>query len=162
LKTLGVEAFYKPVHGISSTRGKIGGAAQKRLRDGNLLHHATIRYDIDADKMVEVLRVGEAKISDKGVASAKKRVDPLRSQTGESRKDIIDVMAETFASRYGADYGTYTEAELERHTRSSTRSSAPTSGPTASPERISPSSYDVELVRRRTRKTPNPKDAGIV
>ena len=71
-------------------------------------------YDIDADKMVEVLRVGEAKISDKGVASAKKRVDPLRSQTGESRKDIIDVMAETFASRYGADYGTYTEAELER------------------------------------------------
>jgi lipoate-protein ligase A len=80
------------------------------MRDGTLLHHATMSYDIDADKMIEVLRIGEAKISDKGVASAKKRVDPLRSQTGEARKDIIDVMADTFASRYGATYGTYTQA----------------------------------------------------
>ena len=114
LKTLGVEAFYKPINDISSTGGKIGGAAQKRMRDGTLLHHATMSYDIDADKMVEVLRIGEAKISDKGVASAKKRVDPLRSQTGEARKDIIDVMADTFASRYGATFGTYTPEELKR------------------------------------------------
>src|SRR5699024_5559581 len=45
------------------------------------------------------------------------------------------------------------------HTHSSTRSSAQTSGPTAFPERISPSSYDVEIVRRRTRKTPGASDA---
>ena len=84
------------------------------MRDGTLLHHATMSYDIDADKMVDVLRIGEAKISDKDVASAKKRVDPLRSQTGEDRKDIIDVMADTFASRYGATFGTYTPEELKR------------------------------------------------
>lgn len=114
LGSLGVEAFYKPINDISSTGGKIGGAAQKRLGDGTLLHHATMSYDIDADKMVEVLRIGEAKISDKGVASAKKRVDPLRSQTGEAREAIIDVMAQTFTSRYGAHEDTYTEAELEQ------------------------------------------------
>ena len=114
LKSLGVEAFYKPINDISSTGGKIGGAAQKRLRDGTLLHHATMSYDIDADKMVEVLRIGEAKISDKGVSSAKKRVDPLRSQTGEARKDIIDVMADTFADRYGASFDTFTADEMEK------------------------------------------------
>src|SRR5699024_8056341 len=89
----------------------------------------------------------------------KKRVDPLRSQTGESRKDIIDVMAETFASRYGADYAPTPRLNSRGHTHSSTRSSAQTSGPTAFPERISPSSYDVEIVRRRTRKTPGASDA---
>lgn len=114
LNGLGVEAFYKPINDISSTGGKIGGAAQKRLRDGTLLHHATMSYDIDADKMVEVLRIGEAKISDKGVASAKKRVDPLRSQTGEDRKTIIDTMAKTFMERYGAHADTFTEDELEK------------------------------------------------
>ncbi|GAA3834392.1 biotin/lipoate A/B protein ligase family protein [Brevibacterium ammoniilyticum] len=114
LKSLGVEAFYKPINDISSTQGKIGGAAQKRLRDGTLLHHATMSYDIDADKMVEILRIGQAKISDKGVASAKKRVDPLRSQTGESRADIIETMATTFIDRYGASPDTYTDAELDR------------------------------------------------
>ncbi len=80
LRGLGVEAFYKPINDISSTEGKIGGAAQKRLRDGTPLHHATMSYDIDADKMVEILRIGQAKISDKGVASAKKRVDPAAAR----------------------------------------------------------------------------------
>ena len=42
-------------------------------------------YDIDADKMVEVLRIGREKLSDKGTTSAKKRVDPLRTQTGLAR-----------------------------------------------------------------------------
>src|SRR5699024_9041862 len=114
LKTLGVEAVYKPINDISSTGGKIGGAAQKRLRGGTLPHHATMSSESDADGMVEGLRGGGAKVSDKGGASAKERVDPLRSQTGESRKEISGVMAETFAAGYGADYGTYTEAELER------------------------------------------------
>ena len=114
LKTLGVEAFYKPINDISSTGGKIGGAAQKRLRDGTLLHHATMSYDIDADKMVEVLRVGEAKISDKGVASAKKRVDPLRSQTGMPREEVIDTMIDTFRKATGAELGEVTPDEVER------------------------------------------------
>ncbi|MGO2024747.1 MAG: lipoate--protein ligase family protein, partial [Brevibacterium aurantiacum] len=47
-------------------------------------------------------------------SSAKKRVDPLRSQTGEARKDIIDVMANTFADRYGANFDTFTADELDK------------------------------------------------
>jgi lipoate-protein ligase A len=32
--------------------------------------------------MLQVLRIGKEKMSDKGTTSAKKRVDPLRRQTG--------------------------------------------------------------------------------
>ena len=58
-------------------------------------------YNIDADKMVEVLRIGREKLSDKGTASAAKRVDPLRSQTGLPRETIIKRMIETFRLRHG-------------------------------------------------------------
>ncbi len=34
LKSLGIEAYYQPLNDISSTKGKIGGAAQKRLGTG--------------------------------------------------------------------------------------------------------------------------------
>lgn len=114
LAQLGVNAFYKPINDISSDHGKIGGAAQKRVATGAILHHDTLSYDIDADKMVEVLRIGKAKISDKGVSSAKKRVDPLRRQTGVSRGHVIETMLTTFASRTGAVTATVTSAQVER------------------------------------------------
>ena len=100
LKEHGVEAWYVPINDITSTGGKIGGAAQKR-RAGAILHHVTMSYDIDADMMTRVLRIGKVKIADKGLRSAKKRVDPLRRQTGAPREGIIETMKSTFAARYG-------------------------------------------------------------
>jgi lipoate-protein ligase A len=113
LEKLGITAFYVPLNDIATDQGKIGGAAQKRLANGGMLHHVTMSYDIDADKMVEVLRIGKEKLSDKGTRSAKKRVDPLRRQTGLARADIIAAMMEVFAERYGATPSELTEAELE-------------------------------------------------
>jgi lipoate-protein ligase A len=102
LKSLGIEAVYQPLNDISSAKGKIGGAAQKRLGNGAVLHHATMSYDMDGEKMVQVLRIGREKMSDKGTKSAAKRVDPLRSQTGLSRAEIIDRLIATFTGLYGA------------------------------------------------------------
>jgi lipoate-protein ligase A len=68
-------------------------------------------YDMDGQKMTEVLRIGREKISDKGITSAAKRVDPLRSQTGLSRSEIIDQLKLTFTSLYGATEGDITDAE---------------------------------------------------
>ncbi|WP_342318535.1 lipoate--protein ligase family protein [Corynebacterium mayonis] len=99
LQKLGVNAWYVPINDITSDAGKIGGAAQKRV-PGAVLHHTTMSYDIDADKMMEVLRVGKVKVADKGLRSAKKRVDPLRRQTGVAREDVISTLLETFMSRY--------------------------------------------------------------
>ncbi|GAA2227266.1 lipoate--protein ligase family protein [Herbiconiux moechotypicola] len=111
LKSLGIEAFYQPLNDISSTKGKIGGAAQKRLGNGAVLHHATLSYDMDGEKMTEVLRIGREKMSDKGTTSAAKRVDPLRSQTGLPRAEIIDRLVATFTGLYGAHPSQITDAE---------------------------------------------------
>jgi len=111
LQSLGVDATYVPLNDITSPKGKIGGAAQKRLGSGAVLHHVTMSYDMDGQKMTEVLRIGREKLSDKGIASAAKRVDPLRSQTGLSRDEIIARMKETFTSLYGAKPGHITAEE---------------------------------------------------
>jgi lipoate---protein ligase len=114
LKSLGIEAFYQPLNDITSPTGKIGGAAQKRLGTGAVLHHVTMSYDMDGDRMVEVLRIGREKMSDKGTKSANKRVDPLRSQTGLSRAAIIERMEGTFTGLYGASRDDVTAEELAK------------------------------------------------
>ena len=114
LKSLGIDASYQPLNDITSPSGKIGGAAQKRLGTGAVLHHVTMSYDMDGDRMVEVLRIGREKMSDKGTKSANKRVDPLRSQTGLSRAAIIERMEQTFTRLYGATPDDLTPDELAR------------------------------------------------
>jgi lipoate-protein ligase A len=111
LQSLGIKAWYQPLNDITSEAGKIGGAAQAR-RGKAVLHHVTMAYDIDADKMVQVLRIGREKLSDKGTASARKRVDPLLTQTGMPREQIIDRMIQVFQDRHGLTPGAVTEAEL--------------------------------------------------
>lgn len=111
LRSLGVDATYQPLNDIASSKGKIGGAAQKRLAGGGVLHHATMSYDMDGQVMTEVLRIGREKLSDKGTTSAAKRVDPLRSQTGLPREAIIERLKDTFANLYGAQPGRITESE---------------------------------------------------
>jgi lipoate-protein ligase A len=114
LKSLGIDASYQPLNDITSPSGKIGGAAQKRLGTGAVLHHVTMSYDLDGQKMVEVLRIGREKMSDKGTKSAAKRVDPLKTQTGLPRAEIIERMEQTFTRLYGATAGDVTPEELAR------------------------------------------------
>ncbi|MCF4121796.1 lipoate--protein ligase family protein [Antribacter sp. KLBMP9083] len=114
LHDLGIDATYVPLNDIASPAGKIAGAAQKRTAGGAILHHATMAYDMDADKMTQVLRIGREKLSDKGTRSANKRVDPLRSQTGMAREDVIEALVKAFRARYRTFDGTVTPAERER------------------------------------------------
>lgn len=112
LASLGVEAWYQPINDITSAAGKIGGAAQTR-RNGAVLHHVTMAYDIDSAKMMEVLRIGREKLSDKGIASAAKRVDPLRRQTGLPREAIIARMIDTFRAQHGLTDSAITPEEWQ-------------------------------------------------
>lgn len=113
LAKIGINAHYKPLNDIATATGKIGGAAQKRFANGAMLHHVTMSYDIDAEKMTQVLRIGREKISDKGITSAVKRVDPLKSQTELGRMEIIETMMDTFAQRTGARRVPLDEQALE-------------------------------------------------
>lgn len=112
LAKVGVKAKYVPLNDVASEKGKIGGAAQKRFANGYLVHHMTMSYDIDAIKMNECLRIGKEKIRDKGLRSAVKRVDPMRSQTGMEREAIIEVFLQHFAEKYGATPGEITDRDL--------------------------------------------------
>ncbi|MBX3700514.1 MAG: lipoate--protein ligase family protein [Dokdonella sp.] len=113
LRTLGIEAWYQPLNDIASRSGKIAGAAQMR-RGKAVLHHVTMAYDIDATKMLEVLRIGREKLSDKATQSAVKRVDPLRSQTGLPREAVIARMVETFRAQHGLHEDQLRADELAR------------------------------------------------
>ncbi|MFI9615803.1 biotin/lipoate A/B protein ligase family protein [Streptomyces sp. NPDC052023] len=119
LGDMGIKAWYQPLNDIATDQGKIAGAAQKRVvgpdgGSGAVLHHVTMAYDIDADKMLDVLRIGREKLSDKGTGSAKKRVDPLRRQTGLTREAVIERMIDSFRVRYGLSDGEVTDEELTR------------------------------------------------
>lgn len=113
LRRVGVEADYKPINDIVSPVGKIGGAAQFR-RDGWVLHHTMIAYSIDLDAMVRVLRIGEAKLSDKGIRSAAKRVSPLAALSGRTREEIRDAMGRLFREALAATDDAPRGVELER------------------------------------------------
>ena len=98
IRSLDIDAWYEPINDITSSDGKIGGAAQAR-RPGAVLHHVTMSYEMNAPKMLEVLRIGQEKISDKAIQSVEKRVGPLHHQTQLPREEIISRMISTFAER---------------------------------------------------------------
>ncbi|WP_448061480.1 lipoate--protein ligase family protein [Cellulomonas hominis] len=114
LADVGVTASFSGLNDIASPAGKISGSAQKRLAGGAVLHHMTMAYDINADKMLEVLRIGREKLSDKGTTSANKRVDPVRSQTGMPREQVIEAFKAHFRSRYHTVDGDLRPEELAR------------------------------------------------
>ena len=76
LADVGVQATLTGLNDISSPAGKLAGSAQKRVVGGAVLHHVTMSYDIDADKMLQVLRIGREKLSDKGTAERRQARRP--------------------------------------------------------------------------------------
>jgi lipoate-protein ligase A len=110
-REIGVDAWYQPLNDITSAQGKIGGAAQAR-KPGVVLHHTTIAYEMNPDEMLRVLRIGREKLSDKGIASANKRVSPLRRQTDLPREAIVERLIEGFQSRFGLDVTALKDEEL--------------------------------------------------
>ena len=121
LRELGVDAWYAGLNDITSSSGKIGGAAQAR-RGGAILHHTTMAYRMNGPLMSKILRVGKEKLSDKGVTSADKRVGPLQDQTDLDRDVIIHHLIGHFRARYGLHDSRISTAELDDATeRAETR-----------------------------------------
>lgn len=113
LRELGVDAWYVPLNDITSSGGKIGGAAQARKK-GIALHHTTCAYAMTPGVLTRVLRIGKEKLSDKGITSADKRVGPLRDQTDLDRDVIINHMIGYFRDSYGLTESSFTADEMHR------------------------------------------------
>jgi lipoate---protein ligase len=114
LADVGVTASVAGLNDIVSPMGKLAGSAQKRLAGGAVLHHVTMAYDIDATKMLQVLRVGREKMSDKGTRSANRRVDPVRSQTNLPRAEVVAMLKAHFEGRYRTRRAELTADEVDR------------------------------------------------
>jgi lipoate---protein ligase len=112
LRGMGVDAHHVPINDIACSAGKIGGAAQAR-RQGVVLHHTTIAYDMDPGAMVRILRIGREKLRDKAIASAQKRVSPLVLQTGLSRSGIVAGLQQSFQNRYGGSLSELSRDEIQ-------------------------------------------------
>ena len=126
LRMQGIQAGWQGMNDIASPRGKMGGAAQRRLPAGSrgpggLLHHTTLSYSVDADLMAQVLNVDPEKFHDKAVTSVRSRVDPIDRQTGLSRQPLIDALLDTLPSLV-ADLRTSSPApEVEQRARTLVR-----------------------------------------
>jgi lipoate---protein ligase len=108
LRSLGVEAGYRPINDIVSASGKIAGAAQARRR-GAVLHHVTMAYSMDPALLLELIRIGRPAVSERGVRSADKRVSPLDTLLSIPRAEVIAALA----AASGAGPGRLEPGELE-------------------------------------------------
>jgi lipoate-protein ligase A len=116
LKELGVDSEFKPVNDIAAGGKKISGNAQTR-RHGVVLQHGTVLVDTDIHRMFQVLRVSDAKISDKLIQAVEERVTNLRRYLerdvsfNESRDALVKGFEETLDIELVP--GELTEPELQ-------------------------------------------------
>jgi lipoate-protein ligase A len=99
LRSLGVDASYRPINDIVSPRGKIAGAAQARRRHC-VLHHTTLAYAMDPDLVPRLIRIGRDRVSDRGIRSAEKVVSPLNWFTAATLEEVEQRMAESFETQH--------------------------------------------------------------
>lgn len=100
LRSLGLDCHYVPINDIACAHGKIAGAAQAR-RQGVVLHHTTLAYDLNTVDMAQLLRLGQDKPHPRGVPSAVKVVWPIRHQSDHSRDVVVQALIDAFRRSFG-------------------------------------------------------------
>ncbi|HLC48060.1 MAG TPA: biotin/lipoate A/B protein ligase family protein [Candidatus Norongarragalinales archaeon] len=113
LAAMGFKGEFKPINDVILEGKKVSGNAQTR-RQGILLQHGTLLYDLDVRKMFSVLKVSQEKISDKMIAAVEDRVTSLK-RAGIADKNIAyKALVDAFTSGKSFEFGSWTESELIR------------------------------------------------
>lgn len=113
LKTLGIQSEFKPINDIITGGKKISGNAQTR-RQGVLLQHGTILHDLDVETMFSLLKVTEAKISDKLIQSVKERVTRILDFKQVSQEETYQALLKGLTQGKEWEFGEWTSQERER------------------------------------------------
>ncbi|MEM2874575.1 MAG: biotin/lipoate A/B protein ligase family protein [Candidatus Hadarchaeales archaeon] len=115
LRRMGIGAEFRPVNDVQVNGRKISGSAQTR-RWGSVLQHGTILISPDVRRMFEILRVGGAKISDKGIESVYDRVTTVEREIGRRPgvSEVREHVIRGFEEVMGAEilHGDMTDDEL--------------------------------------------------
>ncbi len=126
LQLLGVPTEFKPINDIilapnaQSPDGtnvggkKISGNAQTR-RNGILLQHGTILYQVDVPKMFSLLKVGQEKISDKMIKAVEERVCSIKLLKPEvTMEQLYQGLFQGFTQNKKHSIGDWTPQEIQR------------------------------------------------
>jgi lipoate-protein ligase A len=112
LAEIGIESEFRPINDIIAGGKKISGNAQTR-RNGVLLQHGTLLYDVDVERMFSVLKVGQEKIADKLIADVKERVTSVRQQAEDaSKEELYDALVKGFGDGKDFGFGRLSEEEM--------------------------------------------------
>ncbi len=95
LRHIGIESEFKPINDIITNNKKISGNAQTR-RNGIILQHGTILYDVDVRKMFSLLKVGQEKISDKMIAAVEERVTSVNRERDIGIHELHEALVQGF------------------------------------------------------------------
>jgi lipoate-protein ligase A len=113
LKKIGLDAGFAPINDINVDGKKISGNAQTR-KQGVLLQHGTVLYDIDIKKMFSVLNVSAEKISDKMIKSAEERVTSVKKHSNVSIGELCDALIKGFTDGKDFEFGPLSGEESSR------------------------------------------------
>ncbi len=113
LDRLGIDASFAPINDVEVDGRKLSGNAQTR-RDGVLLQHGTVLYDLNPETMFSALQVDAEKISDKMIEQAHERVQTVRSLTDHSRADLRRALIAAFTADKTYYEDDYADTELDR------------------------------------------------
>lgn len=126
LALLNVPAEFKPIndivlapgaldpHGNSVENKKISGNAQTR-RNGILLQHGTILYQVDVRKMFSLLKVGQEKIADKMIAAVEERVSAIKLLKPEiTLVQVYEALLKGFTTSKKHHMGEWAPQEIAR------------------------------------------------
>jgi lipoate-protein ligase A len=113
LRNLGVNSEFVPINDIVTGGKKISGNAQTR-RDGILLQHGTILYDLDVRTMFDVLKISKEKISDKMIKNVEDRVTCLKNISSASETELYKALVNGFCSRKEIIEEGASESEIRR------------------------------------------------
>jgi lipoate-protein ligase A len=113
LLAVDIQASFQPVNDILVKGQKISGNAQTR-KNGVLLQHGTILYQVDVETMFTLLNVSEVKISDKLIKSVKKRVTSIQEQVHVSMEVLQKALEVGFSLGNEIVVGSYSQGEMIR------------------------------------------------
>ncbi|MDE1825533.1 MAG: lipoate--protein ligase family protein [Candidatus Micrarchaeota archaeon] len=112
LANLGIKAQFAPINDILVSGKKISGNAQTR-RNGTLLQHGTILYDLKIETMFSLLKITNEKISDKMIKSVEDRVTSVLNYKHVSQEQLYDALLKGFSDGKEYGFGEMSTKELE-------------------------------------------------
>ena len=113
LAGVGIKAEFVPINDIITEGRKISGNAQTR-RDGVLLQHGTILYNLETVKMFSLLKISKEKMSDKLIKSVEERVTCVSRYSNVAIDKLYVELLRAFSEGKDHYVGSYTEAEKAR------------------------------------------------